>query len=189
MDALTHSETGAKPGIQLYGWDSRTETWSGPTGLGPAGRASRRLLSSLRTMQGRSWYGPMQCASPGEPPARFFVTVHHLPDCAVAMVYCGDSKAGPAEVLAVIPAGFRSRLRPEFAFEFLAFANFLEAIGESTAITLQERITAAIEESPAVDSLVFSLCTGLWPSDRNLVLSECIETIAMSLLPWLTEHP
>jgi hypothetical protein len=105
------------------------------------------------------------------------------------MVYCGDSKAGPAEVLAVIPAGARSRLRPEFAFEFLAFASFLEAIGESAAITLQDRITSAIEESPAVDSLVFSLCTGLWPSDRDLVLSECIETIAMSLLPWLTEQP
>lgn len=188
LDALTHTEPGAKPGIQLYGWDSRTGTWSGPTGLGPAGRASKRLLNTLRTMQGRSWFGRLQCASPGEPPARFFVTVHHLQDCAVAMVYCGDSKAGPAEVLAVIPAEFRSRLRPEFAFEFLAFASFLEAIGESAAITLQDRIGAAIEESPAVDSLVFSLCTGLWPSDRDPVLSRCIETIAMSLLPWLAER-
>ena len=188
MDALTHSETGAKPGIQLYGWDSRTETWSGPTGLGPAGRASRRLLSSLRTMQGRSWYGPMQCASPGEPPARFFVTVHHLPDCAVAMVYCGESKAGPAEVLAVVPAELRPRLRSEFAFEFLAFASFLGAVSESAAATLQERITAAMDESSPDDSLVFSLCTGLWPSDRDAALSQCIETIAGSVLPWLAER-
>src|ERR1035441_3587962 len=98
MTALTHITPGAKPGIQLYGWDSRTGTWSGPTGLDSAGRAARRLLNTLRTTSGRSWFGPLQCASPGEPPARFFVTVHDLKDCAVAMVYCGDSKAGPAEV-------------------------------------------------------------------------------------------
>jgi hypothetical protein len=188
MGALTHTDTGAKRSIRLYGWDSRTGTWSGPTGLGSAGRASTRLLNTLRTVQGRSWFGPMRCASPGEPPARFFVTVHHLEDCAVAMVYCGDSKAGPAEVLAVIPAEFRSRLRPEFAFEFLAFASFLGGIGESAAITVQDRIAAAIEESSAADSMVFSLCTGLWPSDRDPVLSQCIETIAMSLLPWLAER-
>ena len=188
MGALTHTDTGAKPSIRLYGWDSRTGTWSGPTGLGSAGRDSTRLLNTLRTMHGRSWFGPLQCASPGEPPARFFVTVHHLEDCAVAMVYCGDSKTGPVEVLAVIPAELRSRLRPEFAFEFLAFASFLGAIGESAAITVQDRIAAAIEESSAADSLVFSLCTGLWPSDRDPVLSQCIETIATSLLPWLAER-
>ena len=188
MGALTHTGMDAKPGIQLYGWDSRTGTWSGPTGLDSAGRAARRLLNTLRTTSGRSWFGPLRCASPGEPPARFFVTVHDLKDCAVAMVYCGDSKAGPAEVLAVIPAELRSRLRPEFAFEFLAFASFLGAIPDSAAITLQDRITAAIEESPATDSLVFSLCTGLWPSDRDPVLSQCIETIATSLLPWLAER-
>ena len=188
MTAPAYTNPGAKSGIQLYGWDSHTGTWSGPTGLGSAGRASRRLLDTLRTVQGRSWFGPLQFASPGEPPARFFVTVHHLEDCAVAMVYCGDSKAGPAEVLAVIPAEFRSRLRPEFAFEFLAFASFLGGIGESATITVQDRIAAAIEESSAADSMVFSLCTGLWPSDRDPVLSQCIETIAMSLLPWLAER-
>ena len=58
------------------------------------------------------------------------------------MVYCGDSKAGPAEVLVVVPGEFRSRLRPEFAFEFLAYASFLGAISESAAITVQDQITA-----------------------------------------------
>jgi hypothetical protein len=188
MAALTHTGAGAPRSIQLYGWDSRTGTWSGPTGLGQAERASKRLLNTLRSMPGGSWFGRLQCASPGEPPARFFAVIHQLKDCGMAMVYCGDSKTGPAEVLAVIPAELRSRLRPEFAFEFLAFASFLGAIGESAAITVQDRITAAIEESSASDSLVFSLCTGLWPSDRDPVLSQCIETIAMSLLPWLAER-
>ena len=188
MGAPIHTNTGAQRSIQLYGWDSRTGTWSGPTGLGSAGRVSRRLLDTLRAMPGRSWFGPLKCSSPGEPPARFFAVIHRLEDCAVAMVYCDDSKTGPAEVLAVIPAEVRSRLRPEFAFEFLAFASFLGAVSESAAITVQDRIAAAIEESSAADSLVFSLCTGLWPSDRDPVLSQCIETIAMSLLPWLEER-
>jgi hypothetical protein len=187
MTALPHTNPGAKRGIQLYGWDSRTGTWSGPTGLGSAGRASKRLLNTLRDVPGSSWFGPLKCASCGEPPACFFAIIHRLADCAVAMVYCGDSKTGPAEVLAVIPAELRSRLRPEFAFEFLAFASFLGAVSESAAITVQDRIAAAIEESSAADSLVFSLCTGLWPSDRDPVLSQCIETIATSLLPWLAE--
>ena len=189
MGALSHANTRARRSIQLYGWDSRTGTWSGPNGLGSAGRASKRLLNTLRTIHGGSWFGSLKCSSPGEPPARFFTIIHRLEDCAVAMVYCGDSKAGPAEVLAVIPAALRSRLRPEFAFEFLAFASFLGAVGESAAITVQERIAEAIEESSSADSLVFSLCTGLWPSDRDPVLSQCIETIAMSLLPWLGERP
>jgi hypothetical protein len=188
MTALTHITPGAKRGIQLYGWDSRTGTWSGPTGLGSAGRASKRLLNTLRTMQGRSWFGALKCASPGEPEARFFVVVHDLQDCAMAMVYCGDSKTGPAEVLAVIPAELRPRLRPEFAFEFLAFSSFLGAVSESAAITVHDRIATAIEESSPADSLVFSLCTGLWPSDLDPVLSQCVETIAMSLLPWLAER-
>src|ERR1039457_202049 len=168
MTALTHITPGAKRGIQLYGWDSRTGTWSGPTGLGSAGRASKRLLNTLRTMQGRSWFGALKCASPGEPEARFFVVVHDLQDCAVAMVYCGDSKTGPVEVL--------------------AFSSFLGAVSESAAITVHDRIAAAIEESSPADSLVFSLCTGLWPSDLDPVLSQCVETIAMSLLPWLAER-
>jgi hypothetical protein len=188
MTALVHAKADAARAIQLFGWDSRTGTWSGPTGLGPAGRTSKRLLNTLRTMPGNAWYGTLRCASAGEPSARFFVVVHDLKDCAVAMVYCGESKAGPAEVLAVIPAQLRHRLRPEFAFEFLAFASFLGAVSESAAVSLHERITAAIGESAPEDSLVFSLCTGLWPSDRDAELSQCIENIARSVLPWLAER-
>src|ERR1035441_2044592 len=103
MGAFTRAVTDAKPNIQLYNWDSRTGTWSGPTGLGSAGRASKRLLNTLRAVSGRSWFGPLQCASPGEPPARFFVTVHDLKDCAVAMVDCGDSQAGAAAAVGGVP--------------------------------------------------------------------------------------
>jgi hypothetical protein len=189
MGANTHTDTGAPRSVHLYGWDSRTGTWSGPTGLGSAGRASTRLLSTLCAMPRKSWFGSLKCSSPGEPPASFFAIVHRLDDCAMAMLYCGESKTGPSEILAVIPAELRSCLRPDFAFEFLVFASFLGAICESAAITVQARIAAAIEESSADDSLVFSLCTGLWPTDRDPVLSQCVETIAMSLLPWMAKRP
>jgi hypothetical protein len=188
MGAEPLTNNGAERSVQLYGWDARTENWSGPTELGSAAHGSKRLLEALRTMPGRSWYGPLNCCSPGEPTARFFTIVHDLRDCAVAMVYCNDSKTGPAEVLVVIPAELRSNLRRDFAFEFLAFAGFLGAVSESAAMTVHDRITTAIEESLASDSLVFSIGTGLWESDRDHILSQCIETIIVSLLQWISER-
>jgi len=186
MGAITQTNIAVEQMIQLYGWDCRTGTWSGPTGLEPAGPASKRLLATLQATPVKSWFGPLRIASPGEPPAQFFVVLHDREDCAIAMVYCADSKTGPAEVLAVIPAGLRPRLRPEFAFEFLAFASFLGAIGESAAIVVHDRISEAIEEAPPGEALAFSLCTGTWPSDRDPALSRCVETLASTLLLWLS---
>ena len=175
--------------VQMFGWDSGTETWSGPTEMGTAVRGSKRLLDGLRTMSGRSWYGQLSCGSPGEPPARFFTVVHELCDCSMAMIYCDDSKAGPAALVVVVPAELRPSLRPDFAFEFLAFARFLGAITESAAMTVHDRMAAAIEETLRSESVVFAVGTGLWNSDRDHVLSQCIETIAVSLLQWAGERP
>src|SRR4051812_30295551 len=111
--------------LRLYGWDSRTETWHGPDELSCRSLPDNRLLRALGSVAGRSWYGPVKCSAPGEPATRFFALVHDLADCAVASIYCDESKAGPAEVLTVIPAGRRLHLRDEFAFEFLGFAAFL----------------------------------------------------------------
>ena len=168
--------------VQMFGWDSGTDTWSGPTELGSTVRGSKRLTDGLRTMSGRSWYGPLNCCSSGEPPARFFTVVHELGDCSLAMIYCNDSKAGPAALVVAIPAEARASLRPDFSFEFLAFARFLGAIGEAGSMTLHDRMAAAIEETTDAESLVFAVGTGLWASDRDHVLSQCIETIAVSLL-------
>jgi hypothetical protein len=188
MGAIPHTEIAVKTNIQLYGWDSGTGIWSGPTEFAPAGRAVNRLLGNLQEVPVKSWFGPLKLSVPGEPAARFFVVIHDRDDCAVAMLYCADSKAGPVEVVAVVPAGVRHRLRPEFAFEFLAFANFLGAIGESAAITVQDRITEALEQTEPGDSMVFSLSTGMWPGDCDPLLSECIETVATSMLLWLGDR-
>jgi len=172
--------------IQLYGWDSRTESWNGPTGLSFSLRASRRLVQALRAAPGRSWYGPVNCNVPGEAPARFFSLIHALCDCAVAMIYCNDSRTGPVEIVAVVPPELRARVRPDFAFEFVAFARFLGALSEEGALTVHDLIAAAIRESPSFEALVFCVSTGLWTSDLDHVLSCCVEKIALSMLEWVT---
>jgi hypothetical protein len=171
--------------IQWYGWDSRSRTWHGPSQLNLAATRSQRLEDALLHAPGASWFGPVSCSAPGESATRFFVVAHDLTDCAVAMIYCEESKAGPAEIVAVIPSERRSRLRPEFAFEFLAFAGFLGSLGGGAELEVSEGITAALAEAPAPDSLVFSLSTGLWASDMDHVLSRCVEQTAMALLRWV----
>lgn len=173
--------------IQLFNWDSRTGTWSAAE-LSASTRPSRRLLEALRGMHNGSWYGPMNCCTSGEPSARFFTIVHNLGDCALAMIYCNESKTGPVEILSVLPSGFRLRVRPEFAFEYVAFARFLGAITEAGALELHDLIAAEIATPAAPDALIFSISTGLWTSDLDHVLSNCIEKVAISILLWLSEQ-
>ena len=174
--------------IQLYGWDSRTETWNGPTGLTLSAGASRRLLQALQAAPGRSWYGPVNCGDPGEAPTRFFCLIHALGDCAVGMIYCSDSRTGPVEIVAVIPPELRERLRSDFAFEFVAFARFLGALSEGGALTVHDLMATAIRETPFSEALVFSISTGLWTSDQDYVLSSCVEKIVSSMLDWVAER-
>ena len=186
--AQAHGSSVAEGNIQLYGWDSRTESWNGPTGLSFSLRASRHLVHALQAAPGRSWYGPVNCNVPGEAPTRFFSLIHALCDCAVAMIYCNDSRTGPVEIVAVVPPELRARVRPDFAFEFVAFARFLGALSEEGALTVHDLIAAAIRESPSSEALVFCVSTGLWTSDLDHVLSCCVEKIALSMLEWVAER-
>lgn len=172
--------------VHLYGWDARTESWNGPTGLDFSHRGSRHLVQALQAAPGGSWYGPVSCNLPGEAPARFFSLIHALGDCAVAMIYCNDSRTGPVEIVTVVPPELRARLRPDFAFEFVAFARFLGAVSEAGALTLHDLMESAIRGSEASEALVFSIGTGLWTSDLDHVLSCCVEKVALSMLEWVT---
>jgi hypothetical protein len=174
--------------VQLYGWDARSSTWYGPDEFTGANEPSNSMLESLRQAHAQSWYGVVPCRSKREPAARFFTLVHEAADCATALLYCNESKAGPAEIVAVLPAHRRAALRPDFAFEFLSFARFLGSISAESELKLHEAITAAIAESNEAESLVFSLGSGLWPSDHDHVLSECVEKVAVTLLAWLEER-
>lgn len=171
--------------IQLYGWDSQGNVWHGPNELSLAGARPQRLETALRSAPGRSWYGPVSCSTPGEPANRFFAVIHCLADCGVAMVYCDESRTGPVELITIIPAELRPILRPDFAFELVAFASFLGSVGGGANLAISEGITTALAETPPSDSLVFSICTGLWASDLDYVLSRCVEKIAIAMLDWL----
>jgi hypothetical protein len=186
--ALARGSSGEESRIQLYGWDSRTETWSGPTGLSFSRRTSRRLLRALQATPGRSWYGPVSCTAPGEAPARFFSLIHALCDGAVATIYCNESRTGPVEIVVVVPPELRARLRPDFAFEFVAFARFLGALSEGGALSVHDLIAAAIRATQPSEALVFSISTGLWTSDLDHILSSCVEKIALSMLEWVAER-
>jgi hypothetical protein len=153
--------------------------------LGLSGTRSQRLEDALLSAPGASWFGPVSCFAPGEPVTHFFVLVHDLTDCAVAAIYCEESKAGPLEIVAAIPAERRARLRPEFAFEFLAFSGFLGSLGGGAEIEIDEAIAAAMAETPASDSLVFSISTGLWSADLDHILSRCVEQTAAAMLHWV----
>jgi len=174
-----------KSAIQCYGWDARSGTWHGPSQLGLAGARSQRLEDALQGAHGPSWFGSVSCFAPGEPVTRFFVVVHDLTDCAVTTIYCEESKTGPVEIVAAIPAERRALLRQEFAFEFLAFSGFLGSLKGGTELEVSEAIAAALAETPASDSLVISISTGLWASDLDHILSRCVEETAVAVLHWL----
>ena len=173
--------------IHLYGWDSSSGTWNGPNQLGCCSIADRRLLRALETTPGKSWYGPVICRTSEGPATRFFALVHDLSDCAIASIYCDESKAGPAEILAVVPADRRSHLRDEFAFEFLAYAHFLGSLSAGAELQVHEAITSALADLRDSKTLVFSISSGLWPSDCDAVLSCCVERVAVTLCQWLGE--
>jgi hypothetical protein len=101
------------------------------------------------------------------------------------MVYCDESRTGPMELITIIPAERRSLLRPDFAFELIAFASFLGSVGGGADLAISEGIESALAETSLSDSLVFSIGTGLWTSDLEHVLSRCVEKIAVAMLDWL----
>ena len=180
-----HSVSDAQP-IRLYGWDSRSETWHGPNELSSHSVADRRLLQALQAVTGKSWYGPITCgATRRGMAARFFALVHDLSDCGVGAIYCDESKAGPAEIVAVIPACRRSKLRDEFTFEFLAFARFLGSLSAGAELQVHEAITSALATGTDSETMVFSISSGLWPVDLDPVLSSCVEKLALTLCRWL----
>jgi hypothetical protein len=115
--------------------------------------------------------------------------VHDLSDCAIASIYCDESKAGPAEILAVIPAHRRSHLRDEFAFEFLAYVRFLGSLSAGAELQVHDAIASAIAGTRDSKTLIFSISSGLWPSDCDAVLSCCVEKIAVTLCQWLGKSP
>lgn len=174
--------------VHWYGWDSRSEAWYGPNEA-VREQPDRRLLQALRAAPGASWYGPVTCCTSDVPASRFFTLVHDLADCAVASIYCHESKVGPAEIVTVIPAARRTSLRPEFAFELVAYARFLGTLSAGAELAVHEGIVSALASESDAHSIVVSFSSGLWPADLEAVLSCCVEKVAVTLNHWIGEAP
>jgi hypothetical protein len=98
---------------------------------------------------------------------RFFVLIHDLCDCGIAAIYCNESKTGPAEIVAVIPACRRTHLREEFAFEFLAFARFLGSLNLGAELEVHEAISSALATPSDSETVVFRLAADCGPPNLN----------------------
>jgi len=172
--------------VHLYGWDCETQAWHGPNELEYTLQGSRRILQKLRNTPG-SWYGKLSCSVPDEPPLSFHTIIHDLGDAGLAVIDLEDSPSGPLEVLAVIPHQRLSKVRPDFAFEFLAYLRFLGGHASLGAeLTIHDHIQSTLE-SDRDSSLIFSINIGLIVPEIGIVLSKHIERLSMSMLQWLTE--
>ncbi|MDE3164808.1 MAG: hypothetical protein KGN36_03305 [Acidobacteriota bacterium] len=185
--AVTGPGHQAEP-IRLYGWDSRSGTWHGPSEPCPDA-VNKGLLRGLDSASGKSWFGSVTCSPARGLSARFFVLVHDLHDCGVAAIYCDESKTGPAEIVAVMPAARRRFRRDDFAFEFLAFARFLGSMPENAALQVHDAIESALAEATAAETVAFSIGSGLWPGDFDCELSTCVEKVAVTMCRWLDHAP
>jgi hypothetical protein len=105
----------------------------------------------------------------------------------MALIYCDETRVGPAEIVVVVPANGRTQLREEFAFEFLGFARFLRMISTEAELTVHEAILSALADQQTSRALVFSVSSGLWPTDLAPALSHFVGQIALTFCEWLEE--
>jgi hypothetical protein len=172
--------------IHLYGWDSRNQIWHGPNEVGSRS-TDKRLVKTLSAAVSSSWYGPITCCTAGEPSSRFFALIHDISDCAVASIYCDESKTGPVEILAVIPGGRRARLREDFALEFIGFSRFLGSLNAGTELQVYQGIEAALANEKGSCACVFSISSGLLHAAFEPALACCAEKVALALCEWLSD--
>ena len=174
--------------IILYGWDSKSQGWYGPEELEYSLRGWRRLLDKLRTLPG-SWYGRLTDRSPGQPPLSFCASIHDLGDSALGIIDLEGSPGGPLEVVAVVPGQRVKKLRPEFAFEFLAFLKFLEgAQNLGSELIIHDHIERVLKETDESRTLVFSIETRFVQSELHSVISAHVGKLTMSMVAWMLEN-
>ena len=173
--------------VELHGWDSLAGAWYGPTELTFTLRGCGRILSQLRELPG-SWYGKLRLEAPEEPPLNFQVSIHDLWDAGLALLDIGGSPGGPLEVVLVIPAQRRARLRPDMAFEFVAFLGFLRGLEmPGSEMAIHEYIQRVVGEADRRSTLVFSIETRFVVPESRMSISQQAERLAMSMIAWMAE--
>lgn len=173
--------------VELHGWDSRAGAWHGPTELTFTLRGCGRILSQLRELPG-SWYGKLRTEAPEEPPLGFHVSIHDLWDAGLALLDIEGSPGGPLEVILAIPAQRRARIRPDLAFEFVAFLGFLKGLeNPGSEMAIHDYIQRVLGEADEPSTLVFSIETRFVVPESRMLISEQAEKLAMSMIAWMAE--
>ena len=173
--------------VELHGWDSRAGAWHGPTELTFTLRGCGRILSQLREMPG-SWYGKLRTEAPEEPPLDFHVSIHDLGDAGLALLDIEGSPGGPLEVVLAIPARRRAGIRPDLAFEFVAFLGFLRGLeNPGSEMAIHDYIQRVLGEAGEPSTLVFSIETRFVLPESRMSISEQAERLAMSMIAWMAE--
>ena len=173
--------------IELYSWDSRSRSWSGPDEIGYTLKGSRRILDRLREGNG-SWRGELRLQTAGIPAVTFWAQVRDLGDVYLATLDLGEYPGGPLETILVVPAERRARLRGEFAFEFTAFLRFLEGPASHGAeFAFHDGLERLLREAPSAAMIVISVETRFTSPDEHLLTAQAGERLIMSMVAWAAE--
>jgi hypothetical protein len=147
----------------------------------------RHILSKLRELPG-SWYGRLRARDWGGLRLGFCASIHDLGDAGLAIIDMEGSPGGPLEIILVVPAGRRAKLRPDLAFEFVSFLRFLEgpeSLGSEMAI--HDYVERTLHEAGEPATLVFSIQTRFVLAEAQIPIAEQAEKLAMAITAWLAE--
>jgi hypothetical protein len=175
------------PRIELHGWDSRAHAWHGPDELTYTLAGCRHILSKLRELPG-SWYGRLHARDRGGLRLSFWASIHDLGDAGLAAIDMEGSPGSALEIILVVPAGRRAKLRPDLAFEFVSFLRFLEgpeSLGSEMAV--HDYIERTLHEAGEPATLVFSIQTRFVLAEVQIPIAEQAERLAMTMIAWLAE--
>jgi len=174
-------------GIDLHGWDALSQSWHGPDELSYSLEGQRRILRALRKMPG-SWYGKLREQLPGAVPLTFSASIYDLGDAGLLSIDLDGSPGGPLELVLVIPAHRRSKIRSEFAFEFASFMRFLEGPESAgSEMAIHDYIERTLRETDPSRSLIFSIEARFEEPEIRLLIAPQVEAAAMSMIAWMKE--
>jgi hypothetical protein len=174
--------------VELHGWDAASACWHGPDELHCSVAGCRGLVSKLRAAAG-TWYGPLRTQVPGGPALTLWAATRDLDDAGLATLDMEGSSGGPLQTILIVPAQRRSRLRPDLAFEFVAYLRFLEG-RETTGseMAIHDHIERTLQQSSPDKTLVFSVESRMALEETRIALSEATDRLVSCLLAWLTER-
>ena len=170
--------------VTIHGWDCNEGSWHGPTPLTRGVRGARTTAARIKNAQG-AFHGRLRCSLPGLPCIEFQTSVYDLLDVGFAIVHLDGAYDTPAGIVAVIPATRRSRLRPEFAFEFVTVLSFLGvSAGNDSELAIHDYIEAVLR-APVSGTEVFTAEAADLNPDASIVLSAHFEHLAAAMVVWL----